>query len=116
MWQTTVLSALSEIEGVETFFIYPDAEPSGTYITFSELGNSASSIADNLEYATEIIVKLDIWDMNPLKIAKITLPVILVMRGLGFEREYCLDLYEKESKLHHKTMRFKGVLYNERNY
>ena len=86
--------------------MYPDEWPDGTVITYAGLNDIPDQFADDSEYTAVNTIKVDIWDSRPAATLHTALLVISEMEAIGFIRTYCADLYETQSKLHHKTMRF----------
>lgn len=74
-------------------------------ITYYELDNHGSLYADDMEQASEILIVIDIW--HTVKTSEIAQAVDKLMTGLGFVREFASDLYEDDTKIFHKTMRFR---------
>lgn len=106
-WQNEVMQTLSLVPNSKTYFAYPDTwNQSGVIITYSGLNDTPEEYADDTEYLTEITMKLDIWHKMPERVEWAKKEIVKKLRAIGFERVYALDLFEKETKLHHKTMRF----------
>jgi len=74
-------------------------------VTYYELDNHGSLYADDSEQASEIIIVVDIW--HTAKTTQIAQAVDNVMAGLGFAREFASDLYEDDTKIYHKTVRYR---------
>ena len=104
-----ILKKLQEISGIEVFYFYPDnwsdleKKPA---ISYYEMDNSVSSKADDDEYSSNIAIQIDIWAKSSSKCSKVAIEVNSKMEELEFERTLATDLYEKETKIYHKTMRF----------
>ena len=109
MWQEEVFQALDGIPGASAFFMYPDDWPSGTVITYSGLNDAPERFADDREYTALNTIKVDVWDKRAAQTRDIALQVIAALDAIGFARTYCADLYETQSRLHHKTMRFQRL-------
>lgn len=74
-------------------------------ITFWELTNFGASYADDREMVSEIHLQVDVWSKSdPTAIAD---EVDKTMGELGFIRTAAADLYESDTKIYHKAMRFK---------
>lgn len=106
MWQEEVYRALDGIPAASACFMYPDQWPDGTVITYAGLNDVPEELADDGEYTARIEIKVDIWDKEPAKTRDTARLVIQSLAAVGFTRTYCADLYETQSRLHHKTMRF----------
>ena len=109
-WQIEVKEALEQVPNSRTYFVYPETwpEPPVAVITYACLNDIAGAYADDGEYATEITVKADVWHKNPDTVHEVSKEVIRQMRNIGYERKFVCDLYERETGLHHKSMRFQG--------
>ena len=104
-----ILKKLEGISDVEVSYFYPqkwsnlDKKPA---ISYHEMDNSISSKADDEEYSSNIAIQIDIWAKSSSKCSKVAIEVNSKMEELEFERTLATDLYEKETKIYHKTMRF----------
>lgn len=104
-----ILKKLEEIPDVEISYFYPekwgnlDKKPA---ISYYELDNSMSSKADDEEYSSNIAIQVDIWAKIPSKCSKLAIEVNSKMENLEFERTLAVDLFEQETNIYHKTMRF----------
>lgn len=109
-WQEEIKTQLEQIPNSEVFFSYPEHWPKKpiAVITYAGLNNVPGEIANDEEYTTAITVKLDVWHRDPDTVNEISKDVIRRMYGIGYERQFVCDFFERESGLHHKSMRFKG--------
>lgn len=104
-----ILKRLEEIPDVEVSYFYPqkwtnlDKKPA---ISYFEMDNSVSSKADDKEYSSNIAIQVDIWAKSSSKCSNLAIEVNKKMEELEFERTLALDLFEQETKIYHKTMRF----------
>lgn len=104
-----ILKKLEEISNVEVSYFYPqkwselDKKPA---ISYYEMDNSMSSKADDDEYSSNISIQVDIWAKSSSKCSKLAIEVNEKMEDLEFERTLAMDLFEQETKIYHKTMRF----------
>lgn len=73
-------------------------------ITFFELTNFDSAFADDQAFVTEIHIQIDIW--NKGSTSAIAAEVDRTMKSIGFKREASADLYEEDTKIFHKAMRY----------
>lgn len=93
--------------GERIFFHYPADSETTIFprITYFELDNQGSLYADDQEIASEITFQIDLWSKTSLTgIAK---EVDTIMTGLDFVRISAPDFYEKDTKVHHKPMRYR---------
>ena len=104
-----ILKKLQEISNVEVSYFYPqkwsylDKKPA---ISYYEMDNSMSSKADDEEYSSNIAIQIDIWAKSSSKCSSLAIGVNNKMEELDFERTLATDLFEQETKIFHKTMRF----------
>lgn len=107
-----ILKKLEEISEVEVSYFYPekwsdlDKKPA---ISYYELDNSMSSKADDEEYSSNIAIQIDIWAKSPSKCSKLAIEVNSKLEDLEFERTLAVDLFEQETNIYHKTMRFEKI-------
>lgn len=76
-------------------------------ITFFELNNMDTQGADNENYASSISIQIDIWDKKPPNL--IAKEVDRVMKSLGFFRFGTADIFEEDTKIYHKGLRYRIV-------
>ena len=104
-----ILKKLQEISNVEVSYFYPqkwnclDKKPA---ISYYEMDNSMSSKADDEEYSSNIAIQVDIWAKSSSKCSSLAIEVNNKMEELDFERTLATDLFEQETRIYHKTMRF----------
>lgn len=104
-----ILKKLEEISEVEVSYFYPqkwtnlEKKPA---ISYYEMDNSMSCKADDEEYSSNIAIQIDIWAKTSSKCSKLAIEVNSKMEELDFERTLALDLFEEETKIYHKTIRF----------
>jgi hypothetical protein len=106
-------SALSTLYGNKFYFQYPPDflnMPVGSYF---ELSNIGDLFADNQEIGSEIIFQIDLWGKSSL--TNYALGVDSAMTSLDFFRIQSIDLYEKEDKVYHKSMRYR-LDYSDPNF
>jgi len=104
-----ILKKLEEISDVEVSYFYPQKWTNfgkNPAISYYEMDNSMSSKADDEEYSSNIAIQIDIWAKSSSKCSKLAIEVNSKMEDLEFERTLALDLFEQETKIYHKTMRF----------
>ncbi|CEH28860.1 hypothetical protein AM501_27305 [Aneurinibacillus migulanus] len=74
-------------------------------ITFFEMDNVDNRFADDTAIASEIRIQIDVWSKGST--SKIANEVDKTMKSLGFRRTASTDLYEDDTKVFHKGMRYK---------
>lgn len=75
-----------------------------TYMTFFEYLQQGEQFSDDNEQATGHYIQIDIWSKgNYNKIIKKTKELL---KEKNFVRKYETELYESDTKIYHKVMRF----------
>lgn len=104
-----ILKKLKEISNVEVSYFYPQKWSEldkKTAISYYEMDNSMSSKADDEEYSSNISIQVDIWAKSSSKCSELAIKVNEKMVELEFERTLAMDLFEQETGIYRKTMRF----------
>lgn len=101
-----ILKKLKEISEVEVSYFYPQDWSKLPAISYYEMDNSMASKADDEEYSSNIAIQIDIWAKSSSKCSELAIEVNKKMEDLDFERTLAVDLFEQETKIYHKTMRF----------
>lgn len=84
-------------------------------ITYYEANNAEYPYADELEAITEVLLVVDIWNKtssdgtNDGSTSAIAQAVDNVMATQGFYREFSTDLYEDDTLVYHKSMRYRKL-------
>lgn len=109
--KTTVVSALTNdptlsslVDGRVIFMSLPD-EPTFPCITYYEQNNSPALMGDGKELTSESVMVIDVWSRSST--TAIAQAVDSVMASLNFRREFAGDLYENDTKVYHKSMRYR---------
>lgn len=106
-------TALSTLQGNRIYFHYPPDFTNLPIASYFELGNTGNLYADNVEIGSEIIYQIDIWGKSSL--TALALGIDDVMVGLNFNRIFSTDLYETDTKIIHKSMRYR-LDYSDPNF
>jgi len=87
--------------------IYQLKAPEGLskYITLFELTNFDSAWADGTAFTAEIHLQMDVW-VKGASTSPIAAEVDKTMKALGFKRTGSADLYEDDTKIFHKALRY----------
>lgn len=101
-----ILKKLEEISDVEVSYFYPQNWAKLPAISYYEMDNSVASKADDEEYSSNIAIQIDVWAKSSSECSKLAIQINEKMEDLEFERTLALDLFEQETKIYHKTMRF----------
>ncbi|AOR22731.2 hypothetical protein BGI42_02950 [Clostridium taeniosporum] len=75
-----------------------------TYITFFSYLEKGEQYADNEEKVTGHYIQVDIWSKKDY--TNLYKRVENAMKAAGFIRTSAADLFEKDTKIYHKAMRF----------
>lgn len=109
-----IYQALTQDEELVTLLggphIYQLTAPDATVyprVTFFELDNVDSDYADDAPMAASVSVQVDVWSKGSF--ADIVQRVNAVMESLGFVRYYATDLYEADTGVYHKALRYQAV-------
>lgn len=98
-------TALSTLYGNKFYFHFPPSFtnlPVGSYFEVDNIGNL---YADNQEIGSEIIFQIDLWGKTSL--TNYALAVDSVMTTLDFTRITSQDLFENDTLIYHKSMRYR---------
>lgn len=102
MINSIVINALSSLNTPVSFQKYSGSAT--TYITFFEYLGQGESFADNEEKSTGHYIQVDIWSLSDY--STLVNSVLTAMKTAGFKRISEADLYENDTKIYHKPIRF----------
>ncbi|MFT9848516.1 DUF3168 domain-containing protein [Aneurinibacillus sp. REN35] len=74
-------------------------------ITFFEMNNIDDRFADDQAFSSEIRVQIDVWSKKST--SDIASEVDKTMKAIDFKRTASADLYEDDTQVFHKGMRYK---------
>lgn len=80
-------------------------------ITFFEVTNFDSDFADDVSIASEIIMQIDVWSKSST--SAISGEVDKTMKTLGYTRSSAQDLYEDDTGVYHKALRYRTKVMEE---
>ncbi len=104
-----VLTALQTAPALSTltgfYFHRPPDFTDLPLLTYFEVDNVPDLFADDQEIGSEIVFQIDLWGKASL--SAYALAVDTVMTGLDFVRVSAQDLYETDTNIYHKAMRYK---------
>lgn len=110
-WYTDIPAVLGDIPNTKFAYGYPDSWPTfennEAVITYRLANDIPAVFADDEEYEAEIEVYLDVWAKMPDRLDSVANAVKERLRTIAFVRSFNQDLYETESKLYHRTARYK---------
>lgn len=75
--------------------------PAITYFVYNEMGEL---YADNQEISTGYYIQIDIWSQE--NYTNIVYELMKTMMQAGYRRTSSADLYESDTKIYHKAIRF----------
>ena len=110
--KTTVVSTLkadTTLKGLvsdRVIFMSLPNEPEFPCITYYEQNNSPALVGDGKELTSESIMVIDVWAKGST--TAIAQAVDDVMAGLRFVREFAGDLYENDTGVYHKSLRYRN--------
>lgn len=94
--------------------IYQLAAPNATEfprITFYEVTNRDAAFADDMPIMADVIVQIDVWSKGST--SAIAGEVDETMKTQGWSRTSAADLFEDDTKVYHKAMRFRMQIEEE---
>lgn len=109
--KTTVVSTLkadTTLKGLvsdRVIFMSLPEEPEFPCITYYEQNNSPALVGDGKELTSESVIVIDVWSKGST--TAIAQAVDNVMASLRFVREFAGDLYESDTGVYHKSMRYR---------
>ena len=90
------------------FMVVPDNKAAEfPRLTYYEYSNRANMYADDTEITTVIRIVIDVWSKTST--TDITEKIVEIMENIGFRREDARDLYEDDTRIYHKYLRFVTV-------
>jgi hypothetical protein len=76
-------------------------------ITFFELNNVGDSYADDTELTSLIRIQVDVWSKGST--SAIAQEVARTMQSIGYSRDFSMDIFEQDTLVYHKAMRFSTI-------
>lgn len=81
-----------------------------TYITFFQYDEAVALAADDEEKQTGYFIQVDFWTKDALKYTDLSEKVKNTLTAAGFSKKGAADLYEQDTQIYHKGLRFYYVL------
>jgi hypothetical protein len=94
-------------DGERIHFHYPPNFNILPCISYREDENTGALFADDMEVGSKIGFVIDVWGKQSL--SAICQAVDFLMTELGFVRIDAPDLYENDTKIHHKPMQYETL-------
>ena len=91
-------------------FYFPKTFKNLPCISYYEINNAPSVFADDGEYTADILYTVDVWDKGSDGVSALALLADGALAAAGFMREFAADVYNPDSSVRHKTMRFKLII------
>lgn len=102
MIRKLIIEALKPLNVPVAFQKYSGKED--TYITFHEYFETGEEYEDDVETLTAHYVQVDVWSKNDY--AELVKKVKDNLTKMGFKRLNEIDLYEEDTKIYHKGLKF----------
>ena len=90
-------------------YFYPATFNELPCVSWYEIENQRHSQADGVEYLSSVAFQIDIWSRSAMTNGETALTIDEAMTSAGFRRGFAHDLYEIETGIHHKTMRYQAL-------
>jgi hypothetical protein len=107
--QSEVYTALSST-GYAVSYFHPQEPASFPCMSFYETQNREYAQADGNEYLTEVEYTIDCWATTPEATATMGNAVDTALATLRLKRTFSYDLYEADTRVHHKNMRYRALI------
>ncbi|AUN26224.1 prohead protease [Clostridium botulinum] len=88
----------------KVFFLHADNPAKDLYVEYEIINEYGTEYSEGNENFTTYIVQIDIFSTGDYTALENTVKRIMIHNG--FNRDMAADLYEKETGLYHKAMRF----------
>lgn len=103
-----VFEALKSVHTL-VYFTHPGVLTEFPCILFYESGSSVHARAAGSAYLHEIEFTLDIYALTPETTHALSASCDEKMRALGFQRAYCCDLFDEDSRAHRRLLRYRAL-------
>lgn len=104
-----VYQTLTNALNIPVHYFYPPLDPELPCVSYYEAENQFHAQADGDEYLTSLAYVIDIWSNSALSNGETALTIDAAMSAAGFQRSFSHDLFEPDTGIHHKTMRYKAL-------
>lgn len=88
----------------KVFFLHANNPNKKLYLEYEIINEFGAEYSEGNEDFTSYIVQIDIFSIGDY--TELEEAVKKHMKNNGFNREMCADMYEKDTQLYHKAMRF----------
>lgn len=107
--QPEVFAALT-LTGYAVAYFYPTEGMALPCISFYEANNHEYRQAGGNEYQTEVEYVVDIWAATPEATFTMAAAVDTRLAALRLKRQFAGDLFEPDTGIHHKSMRYRATI------
>lgn len=111
--QTEIYTAL-QATGERVSYAYPQEGATLPCISFYEAANREFRQVEGREAVTEVEYVVDIWGTTPEGNMAIALSADTQLATLRMKRTFSHDLYETDTRIHHKSMRYRALIHIDR--
>lgn len=95
---------LDKLKDKKVYFLHAENADRNLYVEYEIINEYGSEYSEDKETITTYVVQVDIFSTkNYTELENI---IKKHMKEAGFTRDTAVDLYEKDTKLYHKAMRF----------
>lgn len=102
MINNLILQTLKPLKVPVSFQKYNGKE--STYVTFFNYLEQGEQYADNEEKETGYYIQLDVWSKSDY--TELVENITNAMKAAGFRRTSAVDLFEEDTKIYHKALRY----------
>lgn len=96
--------------GYDISYFHPQKKAVVKCISFYESMNKVREAINNTEFLVDVEYVVDLWALTPEETMEMSGAVNTVLSALGLQRTYSKDLYEQETRIHHRNMRYGGII------
>lgn len=104
-----VYDTLNTALDMPVHYFYPPIGAALPCVSYYEAENQFHEQADGEEYLTSLAYTVDIWSKSAMSNGDTADTIDTAMNAAGFRRSFSHDLFEPETGIHHKTMRYKAL-------
>ena len=93
----------------QTYYFYPASWAVLPCVAWRESGNREIAQTDGREHLAEVIYTVDIWGRSASENAQLAAVIDSRMASRRLRRTYSADMFEKNTRLHHRILRYRAV-------
>lgn len=97
--------------GYAVHYFHPSENSTIPCVSYYESLNREYGQADGNEYITEVEYTIDIWASTPEATATMSRTIDTALATLRLKRTFSYDLFEPETRIHHKNMRYRALIH-----